>query len=418
MADKRRTSEYKRRDFLKKVATGGALATGGLLKAAQEAAQPAGGATPSAAAPAKRPAKISYPRTFTGNNLRMLAFPLGGLGTGTISLGGRGQLRDWEIFNRPDKGNTPDYCFASIWAQAKGRKPVARVLESRLAPPYEGEDGLGSKNVPGLPRLEGATFTGEYPFARIDFHDNKLPVKVRLEAFNPLVPLDTEASGLPVAILRYTVKNPGTSPAKVGIAYSLQNPVGKEGRQSAFREDAGVSGLLMSNPMIASSDPFMGTFVLGVLGAPAGSVSYLKGWKRAQWWDGALTFWDDFSADGALTIDAPALNPVGSVAVTQTVAAGDEASVTFLLAWHFPNRTPERCGWRAVEGQEKTVVGNYYCQKFPDAWEVVKHVAKELPTLESRTRKLADTVRSSTLPGAALDAAMSNLSTLRTNTGP
>src|SRR5438094_8952446 len=149
---------------------------------------------------------MTYPRQFTGNNLRMIAFPLGGIGTGTISLGGRGQLRDWEIFNRPDKGNSPDYCFASMWAQAKGRKSVARVLEARLAPPYEGESGLGSNNVPGLPRLESATFTGEYPFARIEFRDAKLPVKVQLEAFNPLVPLDPEASGWPVAILRYTVR--------------------------------------------------------------------------------------------------------------------------------------------------------------------------------------------------------------------
>jgi uncharacterized protein (DUF608 family) len=346
----------------------------------------------------------------------MIAFPLGGIGTGTVSLGGRGQLRDWEIFNRPDKGNTPDYCFASIWAQAKGRKPVARVLEARIETPYEGESGLGARNVPGLPRLASATFTGAYPFARIEFQDAKLPLSVRLEAFNPLVPLDTEASGLPVAILRYTVRNTGAAPAKVGLAYSLQNMVGKEGRQAVYREAQGVAGLLMSNPMIATADPLAGTMVLGVLGASAESVSYLKGWKRAQWWDGPLTFWDDFSADGALTSDAPALNPVGSIAVTQEVAGGAEASVTFLIAWHFPNRTPERCGWRAVEGQEKTVVGNHYCQRFKDAWEVAVHVARELPALEARTRKFAETVEASTLPPAVLDAAISNLSTLRTNT--
>jgi uncharacterized protein (DUF608 family) len=41
----------------------------------------------------------------------MLAFPLGGIGTGSISLGGRGQLRDWEIYNRPDKGRAPQMCF-------------------------------------------------------------------------------------------------------------------------------------------------------------------------------------------------------------------------------------------------------------------------------------------------------------------
>ncbi|MBZ5545426.1 MAG: hypothetical protein LAO07_17395 [Acidobacteriia bacterium] len=415
MADKRKDPSFRRREFLKRVAAGGALATSGrLLRAAQE--PPRGAEISSSAEARSARARFSYPRTFTGRNLKMIAFPLGGIGTGTVSLGGRGQLRDWEIFNRPDKGNSPDYCFAAIWAQAKGRKPVARVLEARLEPPYEGESGLGASNVPGLPRLASATFTGAYPFARIEFSDAKLPVKVRLEAFNPLVPLDVEASGLPVALLRYTVHNPGAAPAKVGIAYSLQNPVGKEGKQAAFREDKGVSGLFMTDLLADPSAPLSGSVVLGVLGAPEGSVSYLRGWKRAQWWDGALTFWDDFSADGALSSDAPAVNPVGSVAVTQTIPAGGEASVTFFLAWHFPNRAPERCGWQAPEGQEKTVVGNAYTQRFSDAWEVARHLARELPVLESRTRQFAAAVEASTLPAPVLDAALSNLSTLRTNT--
>jgi uncharacterized protein (DUF608 family) len=416
MAGKKQSSAYKRREFLKKVATGGALATTGNLFGGGQGAGPAPARKNGASQAGKTRTRITFPRVFSGPKLRMIAFPLGGLGTGTVSLGGRGQLRDWEIFNRPDKGNAPDYCFPSIWAKVDGRKPVARVLEARIEPPYEGESGLGARNVPGLPRLAEATFKGAYPFAEIEFHDTKLPIEVKLEAFNPLVPLDTEASGFPVAILRYTVRNPNSAPAKVGLAYSLQNMVGKEGRQAAFREAAGISGLFMSNPMISETDPLAGTMVLGVLGAPAGSVTYLKGWKRAQWWDGPLTFWDDFSADGALTSDAPALNPVGSIAVTQTIAAGGEATVTFLLAWHFPNRTPERCGWRAVEGQEKTVVGNHYCQRFKDAWDAATQLSRQLPTLEARTRKFAETVKGSTLPPAALDAAMSNLSTLRTNT--
>ena len=415
MADKRKTPSYRRREFLKRVTAGGALATSsGLLRAGEE---PRGGASglPQSGAPVARP-RLNYPRTFTGRNLKMIAFPLGGIGTGSVSLGGRGQLRDWEIFNRPDKGNSPDYCFAAIWAQAKGRKSVARVLEARLEPPYEGDSGLGASNVPGLPRLASATFTGAYPFARIEFDDAKLPVRVKLEAFTPLVPLDVEASGLPVALLRYTVHNPGTAPAKVGIAYSLQNPVGKEGKQAAFRSEEGVSGLFMTDPMTDPSAPLSGSVVLGVLGAPEGSVSYLRGWKRAQWWDGALTFWDDFRADGALSSDAPARNPVGSMAVTQTIPAGGQASATFFLAWRFPNRTPERCGWPAPEGQEKTLVGNAYTQRFSDAWEVARYLAQGLPTLEARTRKFAAAVESSTLPAPVLDAALSNLSTLRTNT--
>ena len=110
--------------------------------------------------------------------------------------------------------------------------------------------GLGSDNAPGLPRLAEATFTGAYPFARIAFADPHLPVEVRLEAFNPLVPLDVDASGWPVAILRYTIRNANNAPARVGIAWSIENPVGKEGRQAAFRQVPGLSGLYMDNPFL------------------------------------------------------------------------------------------------------------------------------------------------------------------------
>jgi uncharacterized protein (DUF608 family) len=420
MPGKTKNAKLARREFLKKVSVGGALA-GSVRGLAGEEPHPsprrAAAAEKPASGPASAGSRITFPRTFSGRNLKMIAFPLGGIGTGTISLGGRGQLRDWEIFNRPDKGNTPDYCFPAIWAQAEGKKAVARVLEARIEPPYEGPSGLGSNNVPGMPRLASAKFTGAYPFARLEFEDKKLPILVGLEAFNPLVPLDVEASGLPIAVLRYRLKNPAAAAVKVGMAFSLQNPVGNEGRQANFRQAEGVAGLFMDNPFLPATDPLKGSLFLGVLGAPEASVSYLRGWKRTQWWDGPLTFWDDFTDDGALTSDSPAVSPVGSIAVTQSVPAGGETSVTFLLAWHFPNRTPDRCGWEAPAAEDKTtVVGNYYCQRFTDAWEVARHVAQQLPTLEERSRRFTAVVESSTLPPAALDAALSNLSTLRTNT--
>lgn len=422
MGEKRKGRKYARRDFLKEVTAGGALAStlGANSFAGQSnktgAATAGGGASGKASSLSLAP--IEFPRTFTGRNLKMIAFPLGGIGTGTVSLGGRGQLRDWEIFNRPDKGNELSYAFPAIWAKVGEEGPVARVLESCLQPPYEmNASGLGSDNAPGLPRLAEATFTGAYPFARIAFGDSRLPVEVRLEAFNPLVPLDVDASGWPVAILRYTIRNTNIAPAKVGIAWSIENPVGKEGRQTAFRAVPGLSGLFMDNPFLATSHPLKGTFALCAVGTPEGSVSYLRGWKRAEWWNGVLTFWDDFSDDGALDSTAVAATPVSSLAVTQTVPARREAAVTFLLAWHFPNRTPERCGWPAPEGVPKTtVVGNAYTERFADAWDVSRQAADQLPQLEARTRAFAQAIESSTLPSAVLDAATSTLSTLRTNT--
>ena len=418
MATTRKGKKYARRDFLKGVAASGALAsTLGAPSLAQQVGAP--GATGAAQEKSStRSRAIEFPRNFTGRNLKMIAFPLGGIGTGTISLGGRGQLRDWEIFNRPDKGNTLDYCFPAIWAKVGDADPVARVLEVRLEPPYEvTSDGLGAQNAPGLPRLAEATFTGAYPFARLAFRDPKLPVDVHLEAFNPFVPLDVDASGWPIAVLRYTVHNPHNAPARVALAWSVENPVGDAGRQAAFREAPGVSGLFMTNPFLPSFDPFKGSFAVCALGAPAGSVSYLRGWKRAQWWDGVLSFWDDFTADGALDSDSRFAMPVGSLALTQSIPAGGEATVTFLLAWHFPNRTPERCNWPAPESvPSTTVVGNAYTERFRDAWDVSQRAAAELPKLEARARAFTKALESSTLPPAVLDAAVSNLSTLRVNT--
>src|SRR5580698_4141260 len=217
---------------------------------------------------------VSYPRRFTGQQLKMIAFPLVGVAAGSLSLGGRGQLRDWEIFNRPNKGFSPAYALPSIWVQAGNSKPVARVLEARILPPYEGQDGLGSNNSPGLSRIQGATFTGEYPLASIQFEDPNLPVQVELDAFSPFIPHDADDSGLPVAILRYRVHNPGHVTAKVGVAFSIDNPVKPEprvggaaksvqdSRLNEYRKSGELEGLLMSNPSVPAGDPLQGSFAL------------------------------------------------------------------------------------------------------------------------------------------------------------
>jgi uncharacterized protein (DUF608 family) len=396
-----------RRSFIKGVVAGVSLPGAPALAAAQ--------AQRSAAVETGE--RIRYPRTYSGRQLAMIAFPLGGIGTGSISLGGRGQLRDWEIFNRPDKGRSPNYAFPSIWAKRGNAKPVARVLETRLMPPYAGSSGLGSDNAPGLSRLAGATFTGEFPIARVAFQDTRLPVHVTLEAFSPFIPLDPDASGLPVAILRYRVHNPGPGAAQVSIAFSIDSPVGGDGRTNEFRNDGpGLQGLYMSNPQLKETDPLGGSVALCVLEPGDDRVSYLRGWPAAKWWASPMLFWDDFTADGQLGPEAEKRTATGALCLQREIADGAEASYTFLLAWHFPNRTPAWSGWTAPKGHENDVIGNYYCTRFTDAWSAAQHAARELVESERRTRSFVDAMRRSTLPAALRDAAMSNLSTLVTQT--
>src|ERR1041385_2272092 len=97
-------------------------------------------------------------RSYTGAAATEVAFPLGGIGTGTVSLGGRGELRDWEIFNRPAKGRSLPFTFFALWCRPRGGQPIARVLERRLLPPFIADRGLAPWGVSGLPRLAEATF--------------------------------------------------------------------------------------------------------------------------------------------------------------------------------------------------------------------------------------------------------------------
>ncbi len=296
-----------RRDFLKQAAGAvGAAVQAKHLTSPNEAGGPHGGEERGEA-----PGVLGYPRRFSGRQLRMISFPLGGVAAGSIGLGGRGQLDNWEIFNRPNKGFRPPYAFPAIWAQAGSGKPVAHVLEARIQPPYEGSSGLGSDNAPGLSRLESATFTGEFPLAHIDFEDRTLPVKVELDAFSPFIPHEPDDSGLPVAILRYRVTNPGPSIAKVGIAFSIDNPVKtsqdrggaasqkpNDGRRNEYRVEDRIAGLVMDNSALAADDPMAGEFVLAATPYEGTEISHWEGWPAGRWWNSPLLFWDQFSKSG------------------------------------------------------------------------------------------------------------------------
>src|SRR6185503_13942872 len=94
-------------------------------------------------------------RTFTGPSLAQVAFPLGGIGTGTVSLGGRGNLQDWEIHNSPAKGTNLYMASVALRAKAGSEPPVAKIVERQLLPPYEGDcRSLGAKylSLPGVAR--------------------------------------------------------------------------------------------------------------------------------------------------------------------------------------------------------------------------------------------------------------------------
>jgi len=159
------------------------------------------------------------PIRYTGASLKKVALPLGGIGTGSIALHGTGRLVQWQIFNMIDKRCGVDDSFFAVRTRSKDGRIVARVLQ---------EGDLGD-----LPGVEAVEFVGEYPLANITFSDKALPVEVRLEALNPMIPLNEKDSALPCAILLYKVKNPGRDPVQVRLLAAQQNGVGHSGNSAS-----------------------------------------------------------------------------------------------------------------------------------------------------------------------------------------
>ena len=378
----------------------------------------------------------SRARHFTGAALKEIAFPLGGIGTGTISLGGRGQLRDWEIFNRPAKGCDLPLCFFSIWTRPEGGDATARILERRLLPPFVGDRGLSPWAVASLPRLEEATFVGTYPTATVRFHDSSLPVDAELEAFTPFVPLDDRVSGLPVAVFLWRLRNPSSRAVDVTLAYTQMNPVGYDGvavlprgrRHAMFggnvnqwTDEHGIRGLRMSRPGFDPTHPGAGTVAVATTWR---DVTFSEHWERSGWFDDIQNFWDDFRADGRLPDRAEGTpSPVGetdagTLGLRARIGPGETVELPVVLAWHFPSLVNYWGPFETLPGQ--SVVGgrmtNWFATQWPDAWAAAKETLESLPDLTARTRTFRDALFDSTLPAEVLDAVSSQMSIIRTTT--
>ena len=346
-------------------------------------------------------------------HLRRIALPLGGIGTGTVSLGGRGDLRDWEVVNRPAKGFNPAATFFAIRVQSPDGPPLARALQGPVEVyDYNGPEGVKDATNHGLPCFAECAFDAGYPFGRISLADRALPVKVAIKAFNPLVPADLESSGIPAAILTYEVTNTTEKELDVTVCGSLQNFIGNDGTKSLakknrneFREGRFVRGVFMSSEGVDPSAEQWGTISLTT---PAEKgASYRTSWLPDAWGTPLLDFWDDLTDDGTLTERAASGDtPRASLAVRASIPAGGKQEFRFFLTWHFPNRF----AW------SETCLGNYYTTLYKDAWDAAERTAAEIDRLEEETIAFVSAFLRSDLPEVVKEAALFNLSTLRSQT--
>ncbi|MBI1390995.1 MAG: hypothetical protein GC154_21405 [bacterium] len=373
-----------------------------------------------------------YPQRHTAR----IAMPLGGIGTGTVSLGGRGDLRDWEIMNRPAKGFTPirgDIApFFCVWAEEPDGTRHARALEGPVdVSDYEGSHGSAIPND-HLPRFGQCAFAAAYPFGQVSLDDDAMPVRARIEAWNPLIPGDAESSGFPVAVLRFQIENKTNAALKVSTCGVLPNfigmdgwetvrdwkgdvyPTGAKGNVNTYRESNGLHGVFMETKGVDAQHTAWGTMALST--PSDGEVTHRIDWPNSGWGSAILDFWDDFIDDGRLEAREASGNdmPVASLAIKRELKPGETGEFEFLLTWRFPNRvtwTPEG-GEHAAED----IIGNYYAARFDDAWSAAASFTTKRSALETRTLEFINAFLGSDLPEVVKEAALFNVCTLRSQT--
>ena len=382
-----------------------------------------------------RPSEWPVLRSYDEAHLQQVALPLGGIGTGTVSLGGRGELRDWEMMNVPGKGNSTvmtgnDAPLFAIFTKEKDGESATRLLAGPLYPQeylhYEGRP----VNHHGLPRFDHASFDAAYPFGQVNLSDPGMPVKVRIKGFNPLVPGDSQISGLPIAILTYEVTNSSVSELEVAVCGAIRNFIGKDGQdytlnwkgdrvpvgakdnKNEYRESGALKGIQFYSAGVDPEDKAWGNFTLST--DSPDEVTYRTFTTDNSWSNSMLNFWDDLSDDGLISNPQASIrhsvggdqDPMGALSVKAVLKPGETHCFNFYLTWNFPNRF----AWSSEN------VGNYYSTLYPDSWKSAMEFIPKVGEYEKRTLSFVNAFLSSSYPDVVKEAALFNLAVLRSQT--
>ena len=377
-------------------------------------------------------------------NATTARFLLGGIGTGNISLDQNARLCDFELFNKPNKGFRSPYTFFAVRTEDMLKNVQIKALESQLAPPFDYSHGANAWDLGGLPRFRHSEMTGNYPFVSYKLTDEVMPVDAGLEAFTPLIPLDTDNSSLPVGVLRYTITNKTDRPLTVSVAGSMANLCNISGFDlwnKPLYDGKGINRFVNREKSrgiqffpAGRKETDLDYFEMALLTTEKQNVSYLDDWNEGAWWDGIQDFWNDFSADGELTpgrdlqgkgntLHSSGIS-VASLCIKKEIAAKETTVFEFFISWYHPNRVKSwdqnkpvcDCAPGCCEpGDMAEIIKNYYA-KFGPPIKTAEYLIDNMDKLEGLSRKFTDAVKNSTIPEYALDAVLANVTVIRSTT--
>ncbi len=361
---------------------------------------------------------------YTGQFTKEISFPLGGIGTGSIGLGGDGRLIDWEIFNRPSKGSANGHSHFAIRA-IQGDNITAAVLNGDMQKELIGQYnkhkwswncygfGANTDKMCGFPHFKDLEFDGEFPIATLDFKDDCFPGNIKMTAFNPFIPLDSKNSSLPCAFFEFEVENTTAEDIRYQVAFTVANPYEKSRNKAETIND--IHSVTFFNSEVEANEIGYGDVTIATDCDIAYTQTY---WYRGKWRDGVVSFWNDFSTK----IDIPeriyeidGKYDKGTLIAEIPVCPNQKKKVKFVIAWNVPTQYNYWNECRNEDGSHKTWK-NYYATFFENSLQSASYALQNWDNLYSRTLKFKNALHESTLPKEMIEAASANLSVLKSPT--
>ena len=357
---------------------------------------------------------------YTDEYTKEISFPIGGIGTGSIGIGGDGRLIDWEIFNRPSKGSINGFSHFAIRA-IDGEKITAKVLNGDIPKDYMGQYGLGQvgygwgpviAKMAGFSHFKNLEFDGEFPVAKLLFTDDKFPGKITMTAFNPFIPNDDFNSSIPGAFFEFEVENTTDKPLLYQIAFSVGNPYGKSVNKSEKINDNIY--LTLKNSGVSASDVEYGDLTVATDCEDSFVQDY---WYRGSWNNNILTFWNEFTGEKNIKnriYDTEGSKDMGSIYAGKEINPGEKQKIRFVLTWNAPNNYNY---WSKPDNEDvRKPWKNYYATVFENSLQSAKYSVENFDSLFERTLVFKNALHNATLPAEVTDAAASNLSVLKSPT--
>ena len=304
-----------------------------------------------------------------------LRIPMGGIGTGSVSVRADGSFCDWKITGLNGKEFNGFTHAAIKCTGVRDDVSLVRVLAN------EPEFAKNSAS----PAYDNITCVSQYPVARFEYISRDMPCAVASTIFNPFIPLNSSDSSLPAVLIKYSITNLSTQQQSVQLYFSLTNPfsgmrsvndaVSKTATGFIHKGDEGECALLTD--------------------AQSGTVERQYCWLRTDDPLESLNcYWTEMNTKDSLSERMQPMpvsySDTSTLAVRAIVNPKETVNIKMVLSWNTVMTSTE-----------------------DSAFETGEYILQNWKRLEGGTEAFKKSIFSSTMPDVAKESAVSVLPLLK-----